>query len=246
VHAALAAAGAAFATVLASASVFAASYTAAPVNLGHLYAPPAPTGCLGTAWYCQPGGGLAPTQPQGSQGTQGSQGSQGSAGSAGAQGSPGAGTGTGAQGGAGTSAGAGGGAATGSTSGLTAGESEMLSLINRARVAAGLGTLTINPTLERLANERAAVMAANNAITHDVPGYGMPAQMEAAAGYVAQASGAEDIAEAGSVLQAFAMFRGSPVHWSNIIYPSFTQVGIAVVQASYGQIVDVLFSGNPA
>jgi hypothetical protein len=56
--------------------------------------------------------------------------------------------------------------------------------------------------------------------------------------------GPEDIAAAGSILQAYAMFRTSATHWSNIIYPSFSQIGVAVVQTQYGEIVDILFSGS--
>ena len=233
-HAVTASAAAAMATLLVSASVFAASHAAAPVNLGSLSAPVAGSSCQGVSgWYCHPSSG-SPSSGSGAAGS--GAGSQGSSGSQGSQ-SQGAASGQGTQGGS---------ASTGSASGLTAGEQQMLSLINQARAAAGLGALTINPTLENLANERAGVMAADNAITHDVPGYGYPAQMEAAAGYVAQASGAEDIAYAGSVSAAWALFRGSAPHWANIVYPAFTQVGIAVAPGSYGVVVDILFSGNPA
>ncbi len=254
-HPTAAAAGAALATLFASTSVFAASYAAPAVNLGHLYASPAPEGCAGSGWYCRASGGGAPGQEaagsQGTQGTGGRQGSQSSQGSetgaAGGSQAAGGGTASGQGGGAGagsaTGAGSGAGAGAAAT-GLTGPEQQMLNLVNQARAQNGLGPLSVNPTLQRLAEERAAVMAENGAITHDVPGYGLPAQMEAAAGYSAYASGAEDIAAAGSILQAYAMFRTSATHWSNIIYPSFSQIGVAVVQTQYGEIVDILFSGS--
>jgi uncharacterized protein YkwD len=204
-------------TALASAGVFAQSPSPAPMSLGHFYAPAAASGCRFDGWYCHPASGSGSTSATGSTASTSAAASGRSSASA---------TGAG-------------------SAGLTAPDKHMLTLVNRARVQAGLGALRVNTTLERLAKERAAVMAADGTLTESVPGYGLAAQMEAAAGYVASASGGEDSAEAGSVDQAFALFRGSPPHWANILYPSYTQVGIAVANTQDGEIIDILFSGDP-
>jgi hypothetical protein len=241
------------AALLTAPGALAASVMDQPIDLGNLTAPPAASACHGASgWYCRPAAGGSGRGSGGSVGASagvpagggtggGGQGAGAASGVAGGGPAPGAG-GAGA-GGAQT---AGGGATPSAAAGLSSAETEMLSLMNRARAALALPTLAVNPTLQALAETRAQDMARLGYITHDLPGLGLPAQMESQAGYLAQAMGAEDIAEAGSVPQAFAMFRGSPTHWANITYPAFTQAGVAVVPTPYGVIVDILFSGPSA
>ena len=132
------------------------------------------------------------------------------------------------------------------TSGVTAQEEEMIQLMNQYRTRAGEGALTVNPTLQALALKKAHDMVTLHYFAHQSPDLGLPYQMEAAAGYVAQSMGAENIAEAGSVSEAFVMFRGSPTHWANIMDSAFTQVGVAVVPIPGGVLVEELFSGPTA
>ena len=118
----------------------------------------------------------------------------------------------------------------------------MINLINQARQQAGLKPYTINNTLMQLAGERAVALA-NGPFTSDMAGYGWPVQMEQAAGIQAQGMGAENIAEAGSVSQAFAMLMASPPHRSNILNPYETQIGVGVAPWGSGVAISELFIG---
>lgn len=247
-------------------SAFAASVsvTDPPIHLGNISSPSAPPGCLGmSGWYCHvagvpsvgPGWWSGPAGNGGGQGGAGSSsggtgaagsGATGGSGMTGTAGKPTAGSGT-TGGSAGTSNTSGSAAVTGTggSAAVTSQDAQVLSLVNQARTAAGLNALVINPTLQTLALKKANDMVTLGYFGHVSPDLGLPGQMETQAGYIAQAMGAEDIAEAGSVIQAWAEFRASPPHWANIMYPSFTQIGIAVVPDGSSLIVEVLFSGNP-
>lgn len=126
------------------------------------------------------------------------------------------------------------------TSGNTA--MAMVSLINQAREQVGLHPYTVNATLMNLAQERAVALAAGP-FTSDLPGYGWPVQMEQAAGIQAQGMGAENIAEANSVSQAFALLMASPPHRSNILNPNETQIGVGVAPWGSGVAISELFIG---
>ena len=119
---------------------------------------------------------------------------------------------------------------------------QMIDLINQAREQNGLKPYTINTTLMNLAQERAVALA-NGPFTSDMAGYGWPVQMEQAAGIQAQGMGAENIAEAGSVSQAFAMLMASPPHRSNILNPYETQIGVGVAPWGSGVAISELFIG---
>ncbi len=119
----------------------------------------------------------------------------------------------------------------------------MVALINQARTSAGLPPYTVNPILTQIAMERAAVLASSGQFTHDLPGLGYPLAMEQAAGLNAAGMGAENIAEAGSVAQAFWLLMASPAHRSNILNPYETQVGVGVALLPNGVAVSQLFAG---
>lgn len=93
-----------------------------------------------------------------------------------------------------------------------------------------------------LAQERAVDLAAGP-FTSDLPVYGWPVQMEQAAGINTQGMGAENIAEAASVSQAFAMLMASPPHRSNILNPTETQIGVGVAPWGSGVAISELFIG---
>jgi uncharacterized protein YkwD len=120
---------------------------------------------------------------------------------------------------------------------------QMVALMNQARTAAGLPPYTVNPVLTQIAMERAAVLASSGQFTHDLPGLGYPLAMEQAAGLNAAGMGAENIAEAGSVAQAFWLLMASPAHRSNILNPYETQVGVGVALLPNGVAVSQLFAG---
>lgn len=120
--------------------------------------------------------------------------------------------------------------------------SQMIALINQARRQAGLTPYTVNTTLMTLAQERAVALA-NGPFTSDLSGYGWPVQMEQAAGVHAQGMGAENIAEASSVSQAFQLLMASPPHKSNILNPYETQIGVGVAPWGSGVAISELFIG---
>ncbi len=119
---------------------------------------------------------------------------------------------------------------------------QMIDLINQARGQAGLAPYSVSPQLMNLAQERAQALA-NGPFTSDMAPYGWPVQMEQAAGLDAQGMGAENIAEAGSVSQAFALLMASPPHRSNILNPDETQIGVGVVPWGSGVAISELFMG---
>lgn len=125
---------------------------------------------------------------------------------------------------------------------VSGGAQQMISLINQARQQNHLKPYTVNATLMNLAQERAAALA-NGPFTSDMAGYGWPIQMEQAAGIQAQGMGAENIAEAGTVSQAFGMLMASPAHRSNILNPYETQIGVGVVPDGSGVAISELFVG---
>jgi uncharacterized protein YkwD len=121
--------------------------------------------------------------------------------------------------------------------------SQMVGLINQARTAAGLPPYQVNPTLTALAMRRAEALASTGDFTHDLPQLGYPLAMEQAAGIRAWGMGAENIAEAATVDQAFWLLMASPAHRSNILNPYETQVGVGVARLPNGVAVSELFIG---
>ena len=119
----------------------------------------------------------------------------------------------------------------------------MVQLINQARRAHGLPPYAINETLMRLAQVRANALAADGVFTSDLPGLGWPVQMEQAAGIAAAGMGAENIAEASTVGQAFSLLMASAPHRANILDPSETQVGVGVAKLPNGVAISELFLG---
>ena len=126
----------------------------------------------------------------------------------------------------------------------TAASNQMLASINQARVAAGESALGANQALAQLAQERAQAMITNNYFSENSPVYGLPIQMESQAGIKAESLGAENIAEAPTISEAFALLMASPPHKANIMASYFTQVGIgAAYSPSTGWVVSELFAG---
>ncbi|MCL6521166.1 MAG: CAP domain-containing protein [Firmicutes bacterium] len=123
-------------------------------------------------------------------------------------------------------------------------EARLVSLINQARVQAGLRPLAVDPLLERLAEEKADEMASLGYFDHRSPTYGLPVDMERAAGIRAALMGAENIALARDVDYAMAMFMGSAPHRANLLDPRFDTVGVGVAPTARGVAVSVLFLGH--
>jgi len=91
----------------------------------------------------------------------------------------------------------------------------------------GLGAVTVDPTLMRLAEQQARAMARRDKLDHNAGG---PfAQRMKSGGYVYKA-GAENIGAGYHTLaEAFSGWRDSPPHRANMLAKGVTQMGIAAV-----------------
>jgi len=124
-------------------------------------------------------------------------------------------------------------------------EEQLLGLINQQRVANHLPAFTVNLKLSDLARWRAEDMAVHQELTHYLPDYGTPPQMEEAAGIYANPFGAENICEGPSVtVDNTALFNSAP-HRANLLDPRETQIGLGVVRSANGIVwISELFLGN--
>ena len=103
------------------------------------------------------------------------------------------------------------------------------SMISGYRSNNGLGAVTIDPELMRLAGEQARVMAAHDKLDHDV---GQPFQDRIRKSGFDAAVAVENIS-AGyhTMAEAFSGWRDSPPHRANMLNSNVTKMGIAAVYA---------------
>ncbi|MBE3590076.1 MAG: hypothetical protein IMW98_04535 [Firmicutes bacterium] len=120
----------------------------------------------------------------------------------------------------------------------------MLNSLNRLRAGQGLAPLSIDAELTRLARLRLQDLAANHVFQHDTPTYGTAYQMERAFGDHWRVMGAENLAANRDVYRAELALESDPSHRANIVYPSHSLVGIAVVHGPYSVMICELFAGN--
>ncbi len=101
------------------------------------------------------------------------------------------------------------------------------SMISGYRSNNGLGLVTIDPELMRLAAAQAQVMAARGKLDHDV---GQPFQERIRkSGYAASVAVENIGAGYHTLAEAFSGWRDSPPHRANMLNSSVTQMGIAAV-----------------
>ena len=101
------------------------------------------------------------------------------------------------------------------------------SMITGYRSNNGLGSLTVDPELMRLASEQAHAMAAHDRMDHDI---GRPFQ-ERIKNSAFRGSVAVENISAGyhTLAEAFSGWRDSPPHRANMLNASVTRLGIAAV-----------------
>jgi len=103
------------------------------------------------------------------------------------------------------------------------------SMISGYRRNNGLGAVTVDPTLMRLAAEQAHAMAARDKLGHDVAGaFG---QRVSRSGYDAKSAYENVGAGYHTLAEAFSGWRGSPGHRANMLQRNVTQIGIAAAYA---------------
>lgn len=120
-------------------------------------------------------------------------------------------------------------------------EAEVVRLVNDIRRENGLGELTLNWELSRVARYKSQDMADNRYFSHTSPTYGSPFQMMQAFGLRYRTAG-ENIAYGYSSPQAVVNgWMNSEGHRKNILNPSFTQIGVGYV--SQGNYWTQMFMG---
>lgn len=129
------------------------------------------------------------------------------------------------------------------TSGLTANEQRMLSLVNSERAKYGLSPLVANLKLTQVARLKAKDMIEKGYFSHTSPTYGSPFDMMRQFGITYRTAG-ENLAGAPGVDTAHTNLMNSPGHRANILNGSFKEVGIGILSGSqYGMIFVQMFKG---
>lgn len=106
---------------------------------------------------------------------------------------------------------------------------EAARLISQYREAQGLGAVTPDPVLQKLAQAQANAMAAHNVLSHTIAGT-LTERFDAA--HLAQATAVENVS-AGyfSLPAALDGWRNSRAHNANLIAPKMSRLGIATAYA---------------
>lgn len=103
------------------------------------------------------------------------------------------------------------------------------SMISGYRKNNGLGAVTIDPQLTKMAAEQANAMASRDKLDHDV-GRGFT-QRVAGSGYDAKAAYENIGAGYHTLAEAFSGWRSSPGHRANMLQRNVTHIGIAAAYA---------------
>jgi uncharacterized protein YkwD len=107
-------------------------------------------------------------------------------------------------------------------------EAEMLTLVNRERVAAGLKPLEADPELLPVARAHSVDMFARGYFSHYTPENKSPFDRINAAGVSFRTAG-ENLALAPTLTMAHNGLMNSPGHRANILRPQFGRVGIGIM-----------------
>jgi uncharacterized protein YkwD len=130
-------------------------------------------------------------------------------------------------------------------------EQALFDATNARRVANGLAPLRANLALVGIARIRSADMAANNYFAHTSPVTGDTAFSLMDAHGVPYGWAGENLAknnypDAEAVAVADNALWNSPPHRSNILHPSYTDMGIAlVIDAGGMKYFTIVFTGPP-
>ncbi len=121
------------------------------------------------------------------------------------------------------------------TEGVTAQEEIAYRLLNQDRAANGMGRLTLDSELCRLARMKSTDMKINRYFAHTSPTLGNAAAMLKNAGYSFVSVG-ENIAHHATVEKAQAAFMSSSGHRTNILGSQWSKVGIGVCYDDQGYV----------
>ncbi|WP_334176477.1 CAP domain-containing protein [Pseudoxanthobacter sp.] len=105
------------------------------------------------------------------------------------------------------------------------------SMISGYRANHGLGPVTVDPELSRIAGEEAAYIAGRNSIEGALAGERMTKARLARAGYAATTAVENVSAGYRTLAEAFSGWRDSPPHNANMLNPAVSRIGIAIAYA---------------
>lgn len=111
---------------------------------------------------------------------------------------------------------------------LTAGEREMIELVNDYRAVLGYAPLKIDPRLVRACRQHSKVMKSKGFVGHDspVPGHTTPDARCKQVG-IRDCVG-ENVARAGKAKDVMILWRGSPPHHKNFVRSEAANIGVGV------------------
>ena len=131
-----------------------------------------------------------------------------------------------------------------SNAGVSADEQTILNLVNKARASAGVGPLSFDMDLVKVARLKAQDMVNNNYFSHQSPTYGSPFDMMKQFG-ISFTSAGENIAGNSTAEGAFNAWMNSEGHRQNILNGSYKYTGIGVVPSpTYGKMLVQQFVGR--
>lgn len=127
--------------------------------------------------------------------------------------------------------------AAGATVSINADEQKVFSLVNQARAAAGLSSLTIDPTFESVARARAVGMARTAYYSHYDPATGQLAARSMLQSLGVDVPMGENFYvnwpyDGEFAQRAMQWFMNSPPHRGNILTPRWTVAGIGLITTS--------------
>lgn len=118
----------------------------------------------------------------------------------------------------------------------------LLRMVNAARAAEGIGSLTRDAALDKLASAHVDEMVKAKMVGHDVGGGDLRARIEAS-GVRTNIAG-ENLASAKTVQNAHRALWASPSHRDNLLRARFSRIGVAAQRAPDGTVwVTQVFAG---
>lgn len=130
---------------------------------------------------------------------------------------------------------------TSSSFSMSANEKIIFDLLNKARTAAGLSTLSADASLFKVARIKTKDMVKNSYFSHSSPTYGSPFAMMKSYGISYKVAG-ENIAGNPSLQDAVTSWLNSPTHKQNILSNSYNYIGIGIEKSdTYGYVISTMF-----
>lgn len=115
-------------------------------------------------------------------------------------------------------------------------ENQVIELVNKQRVSAGLAPLKTNWELSRVARYKSQDMINKHYFAHQSPTYGSPFNMMETFGIKFSAAGENIAYGQRTPSEVMNAWMNSPGHRNNILSPIYNQIGVGVAKASNGTL----------